>query len=51
VLNWSTQVSGFNLAVMSGGFDRNRTESLWQGNVYENFTIEQMRRPVTLSGY
>lgn len=51
VLNWSTQVSGFNLTVMSGGFDRNRTESLWQGNVYEKFTIEQMRRPVTLSGY
>lgn len=50
VLNWSTQISGFNLTVMAGGFDRNRTESLWKGNVYENFTIEQMRRPVTALG-
>jgi hypothetical protein len=32
------------LAVMSGRFDRNRTESLWEGNIYEEFTIEQMRR-------
>lgn len=51
VLNWNTLVSGFNLGVMSGGFDRNRTESLWQGNVYETYTFEQMRRPVTLSAH
>ena len=44
LLNWDTRVSGVTLAVMAGRFDRNRTESLWQGNVYEEYTIDQMRR-------
>jgi hypothetical protein len=44
LLNWDTRVSGVTLAVMAGRFDRNRTESLWRGNVYEEYTIEQMRR-------
>ena len=48
ILKWDTLVSGNTLAVMSGRFDRNRTESLWQGNVYEEFTIDQMRRALTL---
>jgi hypothetical protein len=44
VLKWDTLVSGVTLSVMSGRFDLNRTESLWQGNVYEEYEIDQMRR-------
>lgn len=49
ILNWDTQVSGPTLGVMGGRFDQNRTESLWEGNVYEGYVIEQMRRPVALN--
>jgi hypothetical protein len=44
ILKWDTRLTGFTLSLIGGRFDRNRTESLWQGNVYEEFEIEQMRR-------
>jgi hypothetical protein len=43
ILKWDTRLA-VPASLMSGRFDRNRTESLWQGNVYEEFQIEQMRR-------
>jgi hypothetical protein len=50
VLKWDTRLAGFTLSLMAGRFDRNRTESLWQGNVYEEYEIEQMRRAPGLTG-
>jgi hypothetical protein len=44
LMKWDTQISGPGLAVMAGRFDLNRTESLWEGSIYEEYTIEQMRR-------
>ena len=44
ILKWDTRLTGFTLSLIGGRFDRNRTESLWEGNVYEEYEIEQMRR-------
>ena len=46
IVNWDTQL-GSNLVTMVGRFDQNRTESLWQGSVYEKYEIDQMRRVVS----
>jgi hypothetical protein len=43
-LNWDMQLGGFTLTLIIGRFDRNRTESLWPGNIYDEWVIEQMRR-------
>ena len=49
VLKWDTQLTGFTLSLIGGGFDQNMTDSIWRGNVYQEYEIEQMRRAASLA--